>query len=168
MEVPSILLRPIRVEDNPVIATIIRTVLTEFGANRPGTVFYDPTTDALFELFMTPHSAYFIAEVDGCIAGGCGIFPTNGLPLGCCELVKLYLLPQYRGIGLGRKLIMACIERAASQGFTSIYLETMPELNQAKSLYEKCGFKYLEQAMGNSGHFGCDLWMLKQISPENQ
>ncbi len=37
--------------DNPGLAEIIRSALAEFGANKPGTVYYDPTTDALFELF---------------------------------------------------------------------------------------------------------------------
>ena len=42
-------IRPIQPADNPVIAKIIRDTLAEFGANHPGTVYYDPTTDALFE-----------------------------------------------------------------------------------------------------------------------
>ena len=164
----SISLRPIRLADNPSIASIIRKVLAEFGADKPGTVFYDPTTDALFELFRADDSIYFIAEVDGRVVGGAGIFPTDGLPNGCCELVKLYLLPQHRGMGLGKMLIGACTDYAATQGFTSVYLETMPELEQAKSLYVKCGFKYLNRAMGNSGHFGCSLWMLKELDGNHQ
>ena len=36
------------------LAQIIRTSLAEFGANKPGTVYFDPTTDALYELFQTP------------------------------------------------------------------------------------------------------------------
>ena len=42
--------------------TIIKNTLKEFGANKPGTVYFDPTTDHLFELFSAPDSAYFIAE----------------------------------------------------------------------------------------------------------
>ena len=38
----------------------------------------------------------------------------------------------------------------------------MPELKQALSVYEKFGFEYLKGPMGNSGHTGCSLWMLKQ------
>jgi putative acetyltransferase len=39
----------------------------------------------------------------------------------------------------------------------------MPELKQALSVYEKFGFEYLKGPMGNSGHTGCSLWMLKQL-----
>lgn len=55
-------IRPIRPGDNPELALIIRTALTEFGANKPGTVYYDESTDHLFELFQTPGSCYFVAE----------------------------------------------------------------------------------------------------------
>ena len=73
----SVSIRPISAEDNPLIATIIRSCLTEFGANKPGTVYYDKTTDHLFELFQENGAAYFIVEQDGHVVGGGGIFPVN-------------------------------------------------------------------------------------------
>jgi len=157
-------IRLINTADNQEIAAIIRAVLAEFKANKPGTVYYDPTTDDLFHLFSKPLSEYWILEVDGKIAGGSGIYLTEGLPEGCCELVKLYLLPEYRGRGYGKMLIEKCFESAAKFGFKEVYLETMPELKMAVGLYERCGFTYLKGPLGNSGHFGCDLWMLKKIA----
>ena len=156
-------MRLIQKEDNPIIAEIIRSVLTEFKADKPGTVYYDPTTDDMHTLFSAEFSEYWILELDGKIAGGSGVYPTEGLPNGCCELVKLYLLPEARGKGYGKMLIEKCFESAASFGFEQMYLETMPELNMARGLYEQCGFKYLDGPMGNSGHFGCDLWMVKEL-----
>jgi putative acetyltransferase len=52
---------------------------------------------------------------------------------------------------------------AKENGFNSIYLETMPELRQALNVYEKFGFKYLSEPLGNTGHFGCGLWMSKEL-----
>jgi putative acetyltransferase len=164
----DIKIRPIGPTDNVAIADIIRRSLEEFGANRPGTVYFDDSTDHLFELFQSaPRSAYFIAEKEGIILGGAGIFPTHGLLEGTCELVKMYLSPAARGMGLGRQMISRCIEVAAEKGYRSIYLETMPELKKAVSVYEKFGFSYLPGPMGNSGHNGCDIWMIKQIVPLN-
>lgn len=157
------LIRPIAKEDNIAIASVIREVLTEFKANKPGTVFYDPTTDDLFDLFSVKNSAYWILEIDGNIVGGAGVFPTEGLPEGYCELVKLYITSAHRGKGFGKMLIERCFELAHRSGFKMMYLETMPELKMAMSLYERCGFTYLKGPMGNSGHFGCDLWMLKTL-----
>jgi putative acetyltransferase len=159
----NIYIRPIRAEDNTSIAAIIRKTLAEFGANKPGTVYFDPTTDKLFELFSTPDSAYFIAEVEGKIVGGSGIFPTPGLPQRCCELVKLYLISEMRGQGLGLLMMEKCFQKAIDLGFSEMYLETMPELRSAIGLYEKAGFTYLPGPLGQSGHFGCDLWMIKNL-----
>ena len=159
----NICIRPIQTGDNATIASIIRKTLTEFGANKPGTVYYDPTTDDLFNLFSAPDSAYFIAEVEGDIVGGSGVFPTHGLPAGCCELVKLYLLSEMRGQGLGLMLMEKCFQKAIDLGFSEMYLETMPELRTAIGLYEKAGFTFLPGPMGKSGHFGCDLWMIKHL-----
>jgi putative acetyltransferase len=155
--------RPIEQADNAIIASMIRSVLTEFKANKPGTVYYDPTTDDLYSLFKAPKAAYRVLELDGELVGGAGIYPTEGLPDGCCEIVKLYLLPGARGAGYGKLLIETCFELARSAGFNEVYLETMPELKNAVGLYERCGFEYLDGPLGNSGHFGCDLWMLKRL-----
>ena len=158
-----VIIRDLRKEDNPALAKVVKNTLAEFGANHPNTVYYDPTTDTLFEVFQTPRSKYFLAEINNKIVGGGGIYPTDGLPPDTCELVKMYLLPEARGLGLGRTLIEKCIEAAAENGFKKIYLETMPELKQALSVYEKFGFEFLKGPMGNSGHTGCSLWMLKSL-----
>ena len=143
---------------------MVRTTLTEFGANKPGTVFFDPTTDDLFSLFKKTGSVYYVALNNNKVVGGGGIYPTDGLPADTCELVKMYLLPQARGIGLGKKLIDKCLDFAKEAGYKNVYLETMPELKNALKVYEKMGFHYLEKPMGNSGHFGCDLWMMAKIT----
>jgi len=159
----QIIIRTIEEKDNVPVAQLIRRTLKEFGANHPGTVYYDETTDHLFEVFQATGSVYYVAELNNEIVGGGGIFPTEGLPNDTCELVKTYLYPQARGIGLGKTLIQKCIDYAKEAGYKNIYLETMPELKLALKTYEKFGFKYLDRSMGNSGHFGCELWMLKQL-----
>lgn len=150
--------------DNPALAKIIRATLTEFGADHPGTVYYDASTDTLFELFQKPRSVYYVAETeDGKIVGGGGIFPTEGLPENTCELVKMYLLPEERGKGLGGLIIEKCLQTAKEYGFAQVYIESMPELEQALKVYERFGFNYLSAPLGNSGHFGCELWMIRAL-----
>jgi putative acetyltransferase len=159
----DIIIRKIELSDNAPLAMIIRSSLAEFGANKPGTVFFDNTTDHLFEMFQEPGSYYFVAEKQGEIVGGAGIYPSEGLPAQTCELVKMYLLPHVRGKGLGKLLIEKCLEFAKGFGYLQVYIETMPELRKAVSIYEKFGFEYLNGPLGNTGHFGCDVWMLKQL-----
>jgi putative acetyltransferase len=159
----NISIRPIQQSDNAALAKIVRDTLAEFGANHPGTVYYDATTDTLFELFQKEGAGYFVGEIDNKIVGGGGIYPSDGLPEGTCELVKMYLLPEGRGVGLGKTLIEKSLAFAKENNYKNVYLESMPELKKALKVYEKFGFNYLDGPMGNTGHFGCGLWMLKKI-----
>jgi putative acetyltransferase len=163
MNIMGVALRQIEEKDNSEIAELIRSVFREFRIDRPGTVYYDPTTDDLFNLFKTPGSVYWLAEENGRLQGGCGLFATPGLPEGCAELVKLYLLPECRGRGIGRMLMEKTFESARELGYTHLYLESMPELSKAIGIYEKAGFHIIPSRMGNSGHFNCDIWMLKEL-----
>ena len=159
----GIIYRPIEEKDNKEIANLIRAVFLEFNIHRPGTVYFDPTTDNLFKLFSAPGSEYWIAEENNIIIGGCGVYPTPGLPEGCAELVKFYLSASQRGKGIGWHLMVKTFDSAKKFGYGKLYLESLPELNRAINLYEKAGFKFIHGPMGNSGHFGCNIWMLKDL-----
>lgn len=160
----DIIIRTILPADNKALATVIRNTLTEFNANKPGTVYYDETTDDLFEVFKAAKSIYFVAEYDGEIVGGGGIYPTANLANGTCELVKLYLSAKARGKGAGKMLMQKCIDAAKEMEYDKIYLETMPELTIAIPMYQKFGFSFLTAAQGNSGHTGCNVWMIKTLT----
>jgi putative acetyltransferase len=159
----DITFRIIAEKDNREIADLIRSVFREFKIDRPGTVYFDPTTDDLYSLFNSPGSIYWIAEKEGKIIGGCGVYPTPGLPAGYAELVKFYLAPSERGKGTGRLLLEKSINSAIEMGYSHLYLESLPELNKAISIYERAGFNFIPGPMGNSGHFGCDIWMVKDL-----
>jgi putative acetyltransferase len=160
----TIQIRPIEPNDNIDLAKVIRGALEEFGANKPGTVYFDPTTDALFELFNnTPGSYYYVAVINDVLVGGAGIFPTENLPNGTCELVKLYLHKDARGTGLGKQLLNKAMDWAKEYGYKQVYLESMPELSKAVTIYENVGFERINQPLGNSGHCGCDIWMVKSL-----
>jgi putative acetyltransferase len=163
MDKKGIVFRNIEKGDNKEIAELIRTVFREFKIDKPGTVYFDPTTDNLFELFSLKGSEYWIAEENGVIIGGCGVYPTPGLPEGCAELVKLYLAASSRGKGIGWRLINKTFESAKKLGYRQLYLESLPELGKAISLYERAGFINIPGPIGNSGHFGCNIWMTKDL-----
>ena len=159
----SISIRKIEPTDNLALAKIIRDALTEFKANKPGTVYFDDSTDHLYELFQQEKGIYNVAIDNDQVVGGGGIVHTTGLEMDTCELVKLYLSPAARGKGIGRALMQKFLEEAKNAGYKKVYLETMPELISAIPLYEQFGFTYLTGALGNSGHSGCDIWMIKSL-----
>lgn len=156
------LIRLIMPGDTKAISAIIKHVLTSFKANKPGTAFTDELD--LYQTFQSPKSVYWVVECNGVVAGGGGIYPTAGLPPGYCELVKLYLHGAIRGKGIGTKLIEKCTQAAIEMGYTHMYLETMPELKLSIPLYQKMGFVLIEKPLGNSGHYDCTIWMVKELN----
>lgn len=157
------IIRLIEDKDNEAVAHIIQRTLEEFGANQPGTVYYDRNIWTLSNLHKDKRSIYFVIEEDNNVLGGGGIYPTKGLCPDTAELVKLYTLPEVRGKGYGKLLINKCIEFARQKGYKHIYLESMEELSMAVKIYERLGFRHLNAPMGESGHNYCKIWMLKDL-----
>jgi putative acetyltransferase len=161
--IESTTIREVKESDNVALATMIRGVFDEHNAPKEGTVYTDPTTDNLYNLFRAPRSVLWVLEIDNTPVGCCGIYPTDGLGDSCVELVKFYIGSSARGKGFGKMLMEQCIQSANDLGFKSIYLESMPEFAKAVRIYEKLGFKLLPKALGCSGHTGCNIWMIKEF-----
>lgn len=156
-------LRKIQPADNAILASIIRSAFDDYDAPKTGTVYSDPTTDDLYTLFKTERSVLWVAEVDGIIAGCCGVYPTPGLPPDYAELVKFYLSKAARGQGVGRALMEQCTQSAIELGYTHLYLESLPQFSNAVSIYQKQGYQLLDQPLGESGHTSCNIWMVKEL-----
>lgn len=156
-------IRPIRPEDNDAVARIIRSVMTEYGANQPGSAYYDDEVTSMYENYSAPRSAFWVVERDGKIVGGGGIAPLQGGDGHTCELRKMYFLPEVRGRGLGKVLLARCLEFAREAGFKTCYLETIQSMLQARALYESFGFERVCAPQGGTGHYFCDTWYQKAL-----
>jgi putative acetyltransferase len=151
-------LRPIEPRDDAAVATIIRTVMPEFGADGPGFAIHDPEVSTMSAAYARPRHAYFVVERAGRVIGGAGIAPLEGGDPDVCELRKMYFLPEARGLGLGERMLRRCLGFAREAGFRLCYLETLAAMKQAQKLYRRLGFEPLCAPMGKTGHFGCDNW----------
>ena len=156
-------IRPLREEDNPVIASVIRSVLVELGVPKIGTAYADPELDVLTTAYENERSRYFVVVEDGDVIGGAGIAPLAGESPEICELQKMYFLPQARGKGLGSQMMKSCLSFARKQNFSLCYLETLPQMKAAQSLYRKSGFSYIDAPMGSTGHTSCNVWLTKPL-----
>ncbi|MBT2619910.1 MULTISPECIES: bifunctional helix-turn-helix transcriptional regulator/GNAT family N-acetyltransferase [Chryseobacterium] len=161
--VDPIIIRPIEEKDNEQLAALIRQVFDEFNASKKGSVYDDPQTDILYQHFLHPSAEYWVVECNHTILGGCGFYPTPGLPSSCAEIVKFYLSDKLRGNGIGLYLLNMIEERAKKAGYHQLYLESFEVFQGAVSLYEKLGYKHLDDSLGNSGHYATTIHMLKSI-----
>ena len=80
----------------------------------------------------------------------------------------MYFLAEARGKGIGNQIILKCIEKATEFGYEKCYLETLHEMENAQKLYQKVGFEYLDEPLGNTGHTTCPVWMIKQLIIDNE
>ncbi|MDD3721807.1 MAG: GNAT family N-acetyltransferase [Lutibacter sp.] len=156
-------IREIQPEDNPKIAEVIRKILIEFGVPKVGTAYADKILDTLYEAYDTEYAIYYVIEKEGEIFGGAGVKQLDNFEGNVCELQKMYFLPEARGIGLGSKMMETCLKKAKEFGFEQCYLETLPYMEDARKLYRKVGFVDLDGPMGDTGHYSCNLWMLKNL-----
>ncbi|WP_412561163.1 GNAT family N-acetyltransferase [Winogradskyella sp. MIT101101] len=163
MSKDTIVIREIEQKDDPKIAKAIRSVLIEFGVPKVGTAYEDKALDCMTETYSKPRKAYFVVEKGNTIIGGAGISPLDNYDGNVCELQKMYFMPEARGKGLGSKMMEKCLAFAKQAGFDQCYLETMPYMDAARKLYRKVGFESIEKPMGDTGHYSCSVWMLKDL-----
>ncbi|PRX49672.1 GNAT family N-acetyltransferase [Salegentibacter salegens] len=156
-------IREIQPEDNQQVAEVVRTVLVEMGVPKVGTAYEDEALDDMHATYQHPRMNYFVVENEGKIIGGAGIAPLIGLEEKICELQKMYFLPEARGKGLGAQMMDTCLKFAKSQGFKQCYIETLPYMESARKLYARSGFKSLERPLGDTGHYNCTMWMIKDV-----
>jgi len=145
------------------VCEIIKKVGAEFGAIGDGFGPSDPEVEAMSQYYKSADSScYLVATIDDAIVGGSGIAAFNGSKE-VCELRKLFLLPESRGLGLGKTLTKDCLAFAKSKGYQQCYLDTLTSMKSAISLYEKLGFIHLDKPLAGTIHSGCDVWMLKDL-----
>ncbi|PKG40515.1 GNAT family N-acetyltransferase [Psychromonas sp. Urea-02u-13] len=154
---------PIGKQYDAIVGDIIKAVGAEHGAIGEGFGPSDLEVTCMSEHYHDcDNSLYLVALIDGKVVGGCGIaqFADDEK---VCELRKLFLLPESRGLGLGKTLTESCLTYAKSQGYLQCYLDTLSNMQPAIRLYEGLGFKHLTQPLAETEHSGCDVWMLKAL-----
>ena len=84
--------------------------------------------------YAPPRGRLLIAEGAGCVA-------LRAIDSEVCEMKRLYLRPEHRGSGLGRRMVQAIIDEARSVGYRRMRLDTMPKMDSAQRLYASLGFR---------------------------
>lgn len=95
----------------------------------------------------------WIAELNGLVVGS--VFLTRSDDPTVARLRLLYVEPNARGLGIGKSLVTACIERARTLGYRELKLWTNDILAAARHIYQTAGFVLVDEAPHRS--FGFDL-----------
>lgn len=156
-------IREIEPGDNQQVKEVVQSVLVEMGVPKVGTAYEDASLNDMHAEYDHQRMAYFVVEEDGKIIGSAGIAPLLGGDPEICELQKMYFLPEARGRGVGAEMMQKCLDYAREEGFKHCYLETLPYMENARKLYARSGFKSLEKPIGDTGHYNCTMWMIRDL-----
>ncbi|MEM8765739.1 MAG: GNAT family N-acetyltransferase [Bacteroidota bacterium] len=159
----ELIIRKIHQKDNAKVASLIRAILLDMGVPKVGTAYEDTALDNMYLEYDKEKSSYFVAEKGEEILGCAGIAPLQGAAESISELQKMYVAQEARGQGVAQKLMEACIAAAKDFGFESCYLETIPNMTAAHRLYAKNDFHFIEERLGDTGHYSCPVFMLKKL-----
>ncbi|MDC0358580.1 bifunctional helix-turn-helix transcriptional regulator/GNAT family N-acetyltransferase [Oligoflexia bacterium] len=156
-------LRPVAPSDDAAVANLVKETMTEFGSSGEGFALHDKELESMSAAYGGARAEYLVVTKHNKVVGGAGFARLKGAKPHICELRKNYLFPEARGKGIGDKLLTECIKRAKAAGYKYCYLETSCRMVQAQGLYKKHGFTQLDQPLGNTGHFGCDMWFGREL-----
>lgn len=124
--------------DRQAVARLVEQVLTEFGLG-----FEPEGTDRdavqVEAAYWDTGGEFWVVEHQSHIVGSGGYHPC-ARGEGAVELRKMFLLPEVRHQGLGRRLLRSLEASAAQRGFSELWLETASVLKGAIALYEGSGY----------------------------
>lgn len=105
-----------------------------------------------------PGGKFFLAYVGDKVAASVAVRRWEG---NVCEMKRLFVRPEFRGKGIGKKLAKLIIDEAGKMGYRSMRLDTLPNMTEAIELYKSLGFqevdKYRESPTDDAFYFELKL-----------
>lgn len=126
-----------------------RSLFEAYAATRPNDpalVDYPAEIAGLPGAYAPPDGALLVAYQEGKPVG-CVAF--HRLDANTCEMKRLFVLPEARGYGLGRRLAEAIIDAARERGYHRMRLDSIPSMQAAQALYRSMGFYKIQPYRNN-------------------
>jgi GNAT superfamily N-acetyltransferase len=130
----------IHAASSPIELAAVRELFLEYAASLPVDLEYqefDEEVAALPGEYAPPRGALLLATTGthwiACVA-------VRPIDAAICELKRLYVRPEARGQGLGKRLTLAAVAFARGVGYRAMRLDTLPSMTEAQRLYRQLGF----------------------------
>jgi putative acetyltransferase len=162
----QVTIRRLEARDVHAVHQVISGCRREFGLESRVAAILEPADLILFETYRRRRSAYFVAVVGEELVGGAGIGRLAEGDHVTCELQRMYLREDCRGLGIGHALLQQCLGVARQFQFARCYAETISQMTAAIAFYERHGFRHLKFPLGQTGHSHNDCWMLLELQPQ--
>lgn len=134
------LLTPQRSDDLDALRRIFREYAASLNIDL-GFQNFEQELAALPGEYAAPRGALLMARVNGEVAGCCALRPLDAADLpNACEMKRLYVRPAFRRLGLGRQLAEAIMDVARLNAYDHVLLDTLDDMEAARTLYEDLGF----------------------------
>ncbi len=88
--------------------------------------------------YAPPKGRLLLATHDG---RDVGCVALRDLGSGRCEMKRLFVRPDARGLGIGPALVAAAVREARAIGYAEMVLDTLPSMVEAQRMYERLGFR---------------------------
>ena len=123
----------------------VRHLVREYAASLQVDLCFQQFEEELAGLpwdYAAPRGSLLLATVFGEPAGCCALRPLDSVDYAdACEMKRLYVRPQYRGLGLGRRLVEAMLDQARQADYACVLLDTLSDMEAARALYDDLGFE---------------------------
>jgi len=136
---PPFTIQPVRSPDDlEAIKALFDAYAASLGINLSYQNFVEEMA-AMPGKYAPPKGELLLARgLDGAALGCVGLRPLEDA--GTCEMKRLYVTPEGRGLGLGKALAERVVDEARRIGYRRMLLDTLPSLTTAVGLYDRMGF----------------------------
>jgi GNAT superfamily N-acetyltransferase len=122
------------------VRRLVGDVLAEYGFARD-MASVDRDLASVAERYAPPHGGFWVAELGGATVGTVAVRRKTE---GVCEIKRLYLRPERRGMGLGQALYAHAEAFARNAGYRRIWLDSSRRFSRAHALYVRNGYRLVE------------------------
>ncbi|OEU65080.1 MAG: hypothetical protein BBJ57_06040 [Desulfobacterales bacterium PC51MH44] len=129
--------------ETPLQVNQARVLFQDYAASLDFDLCFQDFNEELRNLpgaYARPQGCLLLAQENDTVIGCVAMRPLEET---VCEMKRMYVIPRFRGRGVGRLLANAVIAEAKQYGYQRMCLDTVSSMATAKALYKSLGFRQI-------------------------